>query len=71
MNGSFVGYSEDTFTPSEFELTPFVKEVKINLLHRYLNGQAAAGVKTRTFSVSQEFTVMFIYIPCRKFMYRI
>lgn len=26
MNGSYVGYSEDTFTPSEFDLTPFVKE---------------------------------------------
>lgn len=26
LNGSFVGYSEDSFTPSEFELTPFVKE---------------------------------------------
>lgn len=26
MNGKFVGYSEDTFTPSEFELTDYVKE---------------------------------------------
>lgn len=26
LNGSFVGYSEDSFTPSEFELTPYVKE---------------------------------------------
>lgn len=26
LNGSFVGYSEDSFTPSEFELTPFVKD---------------------------------------------
>lgn len=26
LNGSFVGYSEDSFTPSEFELTPFAKE---------------------------------------------
>lgn len=25
-NGSYVGYSEDTFTPSEFELTPFLRE---------------------------------------------
>lgn len=24
-NGEFVGYSEDTFTPSEFELTPYLK----------------------------------------------
>ena len=26
LNGSFVGYSEDTFTPSEFELTQYVKK---------------------------------------------
>ena len=26
LNGAFVGYSEDSFTPSEFELTEYVKE---------------------------------------------
>ena len=26
LNGNFVGYSEDTFTPSRFDLTPYVKE---------------------------------------------
>ena len=26
LNGQFVGYSEDSFTPSEFELTEYVKE---------------------------------------------
>ena len=26
LNGHFVGYSEDTFTPSEFELTDYVQE---------------------------------------------
>ena len=26
LNGTFLGYSEDTFTPSEFELTPYLKE---------------------------------------------
>ncbi len=25
-NGAYVGYAEDTFTPSEFELTPYLKE---------------------------------------------
>ncbi|MFL0267008.1 glycoside hydrolase family 2 TIM barrel-domain containing protein [Candidatus Clostridium radicumherbarum] len=25
LNGKFVGYSEDSFTPSEFDLTPFIK----------------------------------------------
>lgn len=31
LNGSFVGYAEDSFTPSEFDLTPYLRE-KGNLL---------------------------------------
>ena len=31
LNGEFVGYSEDSFTPSEFELTPYIKEGKNKL----------------------------------------
>jgi len=26
LNGTYVGYSEDSFTPSEFELTPYLKD---------------------------------------------
>ncbi len=26
LNGSFVGYSEDSFVPAEFDLTPYIKE---------------------------------------------
>ena len=26
LNGEFIGYSEDTFTPSEFELTKYIKD---------------------------------------------
>lgn len=31
LNGHFVGYAEDSFTPSEFDLTPYLKE-KDNIL---------------------------------------
>ena len=31
LNGAFVGYAEDSFTPSEFDLTPYVKD-KGNIL---------------------------------------
>ena len=31
LNGHFIGYAEDSFTPSEFDLTPYLKE-KDNLL---------------------------------------
>ncbi|MCM1026735.1 MAG: DUF4981 domain-containing protein [Roseburia sp.] len=33
-NGSFVGYSEDTFTPSEFDLTPYLREGENKLAAR-------------------------------------
>ncbi|MFQ9702355.1 MAG: sugar-binding domain-containing protein [Enterocloster clostridioformis] len=26
LNGQFVGYAEDTFTPSDFDLTPYIRE---------------------------------------------
>ena len=26
LNGEFIGYAEDSFTPSEFDLTPYIKE---------------------------------------------
>lgn len=31
LNGEFIGYSEDSFTPADFELTPYVKEGKNKL----------------------------------------
>lgn len=41
VNGNFVGYSEDSMTPAEFDITPFVKD-KQNLLavqvYRYCDG---------------------------------
>lgn len=32
LNGHFIGYSEDSFTPSEFELTPYLQEQGLNKL---------------------------------------
>ena len=40
-NGEFVGYSEDTFTPAEFDLTPLLREGKNRLavrLFRFCSG---------------------------------
>jgi len=31
LNDEFIGYSEDTFTPSEFDLTPYIKDGKNEL----------------------------------------
>ena len=41
LNGNFVGYSEDSFTPSDFDLTPFVKQDENKLavaVFRYTSG---------------------------------
>lgn len=32
LNGQFVGYSEDSFTPTEYDLTPYIKEGKNTLV---------------------------------------
>lgn len=41
LNGNFVGYSEDSFTPSDFDLTPFIKSGENKLavaVFRYTSG---------------------------------
>ncbi len=46
LNGQFVGYAEDSFTPSEFDLTPFIRE-KGNVLavqvHKMSTGSIFGG----------------------------
>lgn len=32
LNGHFIGYAEDSFTPSEFDLTPYIKETDNHLV---------------------------------------
>ena len=71
LNGSYIGYSEDSFTPAEFELTAFLKEGENKLQPRSLNGPPEAGVRIRTFSGFPEFTGMYICIPFRRFTQRI
>lgn len=42
LNGSFVGYAEDSFTVSEFDLTPFIRE-KDNLLAVEVHKRSSAA----------------------------
>ena len=42
LNGSFVGYAEDSFTPSEFDLTPYLKE-KGNVLAAEVHKRSSAA----------------------------
>lgn len=42
LNGAYVGYSEDSFTPSEFDLTPYVKKGKNRLAVRVFKWTAGS-----------------------------
>ena len=69
LNGAFIGYSEDTFTPSEFELTPYLEREKTNWRRRSSSGQAAAGAKIRTSSAFPVFTGMSICIRFQMYIF--
>ncbi|AVK64010.1 beta-galactosidase [Lactobacillus sp. CBA3606] len=45
LNGHFVGYAEDSFTPSEFDLTPFITTGKNTLAVRVYKRSTAAFIE--------------------------
>lgn len=49
LNGAFVGYSEDTFTPSEFELTDYVKEGENKLAAQVFKWTASSWCEDQDF----------------------
>lgn len=49
LNGNFVGYSEDSFTPSEFELTPYVKEGENKLAVQVFKWTASSWCEDQDF----------------------
>ena len=58
INGEFVGYAEDSFTVSEFDITPYVKKPEIVCVWRYINEVRRLFWKTRTFSGSLDCSEM-------------
>lgn len=48
-NGSYVGYSGDTFTPSEFDLTPYLKEGENKLAARVFKWSAGSWCEDQDF----------------------
>lgn len=48
-NGSFVGYSEDSFTPSEFELTPYLTEGENKLSVRVFKWSSGSWCEDQDF----------------------
>ena len=49
LNGQFVGYSEDSFTPSEFELTDYVKEGENKLAAQVFKWTASSWCEDQDF----------------------
>ena len=49
LNGNFVGYSEDSFTPSEFELTGYVKEGENKLAAQVFKWTASSWCEDQDF----------------------
>jgi len=49
LNGHFVGYSEDTFTPSDFDLTPYIKETGNRLCVEVYKHSSASWLEDQDF----------------------
>ena len=49
VNGEFVGYSEDTFTPSEFDITDFVQEKNNKLAVEVYKRSSASWIEDQDF----------------------
>ena len=49
LNGSFVGYSEDSFTPSEFELTEYLKDGENKLAAQVFKWTASSWCEDQDF----------------------
>ena len=62
INGEFVGYSEDSFTPAEFEITKFLKEGKNKVAVEVYKRSSASWIEDQDFwRFSGIFREVFIY----------
>lgn len=63
LNGSYVGYSEDTFDPSEFELTPYLKAGENKLAVRVWKWTSGSWCEDQDFfRFSGIFRDVFLYV---------
>lgn len=49
LNGHFVGYAEDSFTPSEFDLTPYIRKISNRLCVEVYKRSSAAWIEDQDF----------------------
>lgn len=71
LNGEFIGYAEDSFTPSEFDLTPYIRE-KDNVLAVEIHKMcSAAFLEDQDFFRFFGIFEMYLLEHFRKHMWRI
>ena len=62
LNGQFVGYSEDSFTPSDFDLTPFIKDFDNKLAVEVFKFSSGSWIEDQDmFRFSGLFREVFLY----------
>ena len=63
LNGSFVGYSEDTFTPTDYDLTPYVREGENKLAVRVYKWTSSSWLEDQDFyRFSGIFRDVYLYV---------
>lgn len=65
LNGEFIGYSEDSFTPSEFELTPYIREKDNKLAVAVFKRSSASWLEDQDFGDSPAFSVTYSFMRHR------
>ena len=66
LNGHFIGYSEDTFTPSDFDLTPWIRDTGNRLCVEVYKRSSAAWLEDQDFfRFSGIFRSVFLYAKPR------
>lgn len=70
LNGQYVGYSEDSFTPSEFDLTPYVKEGENKLAVQVFKWTSSSWCEDQDFyRFSGIFRSVYLYIMPKVHVY--
>ena len=66
LNGHFIGYAEDSFTPSDFDLTPYMREKDNRLCVEVYKRSSAAWIEDQDFfRFSGIFRSVFLYAKPR------
>lgn len=71
LNGHYVGYSEDTFDPSDFELTDYIVEGENKLAVRVWKWTSSSWCEDQDFTDFQAFSEMYFCMPFLVHMWRI